>query len=116
MDDKKLSKSGAQNWGHNPPPASLCHAIVACLKDAKGALVAHLDQHAQGQLQHHPALVRHKVAHVLQQEVARTVVITEGEVGGHEGVLQDKTEIAYEMKSVKLHSDSKLLIMLQHFS
>lgn len=47
----------AQDWHHNTPPASLCHTIVPGLKDAKGALVAHLDQYSQGQFQHHPALV-----------------------------------------------------------
>lgn len=85
-DDKHLYRSTV-DWNLNTPPARLWNTIVPSLEDAKGALVAHLDQHTQGQLQHHPALVGHKVSHILQQEESRAVVITEGEVRGHKGVL-----------------------------
>lgn len=46
------------------------------LENTKRTLVAHPNQTAQGQLQHHGALEGHKVPHVFQQEELWSVVIT----------------------------------------
>jgi len=51
------------------------YAIRACLQHTERALVAHLDEAAQRQFKHHAALVRHKVAHLLEQEEQGSVVV-----------------------------------------
>lgn len=54
----------------NPPAGPQTH-----LQDPEGALVAHADQAAQRQLQHHGTFEGDEIPDVLQQEEARAVII-----------------------------------------
>ena len=71
---------------HLPAP-SLWDAVAAGLQNAEGALVAHAHKTAKRQLEHHALLERHKVAYVLEEEIARAVVVTVAEVAGNQRVL-----------------------------
>ena len=63
------------------PAPRLCHPEVAGLQDPERALVSHLDQGPDGQDQDHALLERREVAHVLQDEELRTVVVAIRQVG-----------------------------------
>ena len=102
-DDSELDSSGAEAVGgfrvewqnlswcscQNECSATcLWHSILSSLQHTKGTLVAHLDQAAQSELEHHTALEGDKVANILQQEEAWSVVVTVAEVGDNKGVLE----------------------------
>lgn len=70
------------------PAASLWNTIISCLKNSKSALVTHLYKDTECELQHHIALVRHKVTYILQHEESWSVIITEGEVGSNQRILK----------------------------
>ena len=53
-------------------------------------LVSHLYEASEGEFEHHVLLERDKVPHVLQNEEARTVIVTVAQVGYHQGVLGKK--------------------------
>ena len=60
------------------------------MQDAKCTLVAHPHKALEGEFQYHALLEGHKVTHILQEEELWSIVVTETEVGGHEGILKDK--------------------------
>ena len=68
---------------HRPPRLVLPQTH---LQDPEGALVAHADEAAQRQLQHHGTFEGDEIADVLQEEEARAVIIAVtarvGRVGG----------------------------------
>ena len=64
--------------------------VVAGLEDAEGALVAHADQAAHGQLEDHVALEGDKVADVLQDEEARPVEVAVAQVGDDQRVAEGR--------------------------
>lgn len=66
------------------PPPGLWYSVLASLQDPKGALVAHLDQTAERQLQDHALLEGDKVTNILQQKEPWSVVVTVAEVGHHQ--------------------------------
>jgi hypothetical protein len=70
-----LLSTAGQGLSHERPFLSLCPR-GAHLEHTKGALVAHADQAAQCELQHHGASVGHEVPDVLQKEEPRPVVVT----------------------------------------
>lgn len=98
MQNEVISSSGEWNtWNFSvtqneprSPATRLCHAIAACLQNAEGALVAHAHQATQCQLQNHAALEGHKVAHILQHKEARAVVVAVTQIGGDQGILQER--------------------------
>ena len=98
MQNEVISSSGEWNTCNfsvtqnepRSPATRLCHAVAACLQNAEGALVAHAHQATQRQLQNHAALEGHKVAHVLQHKEARAVVVAVTQIGGDQGILQER--------------------------
>ena len=79
----------------NPPAGPQTH-----LQDPEGALVAHADQAAQRQLQHHGTFEGDEIPDVLQQEEARAVIIAvtapgwEGLGGGDTNIYEGSTGIS----------------------
>ena len=62
------------------PSSCLRDSVGSGLQNSERALVAHSYKTAQGQLEDHAALERHKVTHVLQQEELGPVVVAVTEV------------------------------------
>jgi hypothetical protein len=56
--------------------SSLSHSILASLEDTKSALIAHLDQSSQAQLEHHGFLETGKIPNILQNKVFGPVKVT----------------------------------------
>jgi hypothetical protein len=87
-ENESWALAGGGKYKFYKPSPGLRHAIAASLEDAKRALVSHAHQTSQCKLQHHAALERHKVAHILQHEEARPVVVTVTQVRRNQGILQ----------------------------
>ena len=60
------------------------------LKNTKSALVAHTHETAQRELEDHVTLERNKVAHILQQEKARSVIVAVAQVGDDERIAESR--------------------------
>ena len=69
------------------PASCLRHAVAAGLENAERALVTHAHETTQGQLQDHALLERDKVPHVLEEKVARAVVVAVAQVARDQRVL-----------------------------
>ncbi len=73
---------------HHLPATCLRDTILACLQHTKGALIPHLEQTLQGQLQNHVLFEGHKVADIFQQEEAWPIIVTVAEVTDNQRVLE----------------------------
>jgi len=82
---KLLSRSSGED---DCSSSGLSNSILASLENSKAALVTHLDEGRQAQLQHHSLLVAGEVLDVLQYEVFGSVVVAVAEVGGDKTVLE----------------------------
>ena len=75
------------------PPPCLGNSKLTSLKYGKTALITHLDQSCQAQLQDHALLVDGKVLDVLKDKVLWSVIIAVARVGQNKTVLELKVEL-----------------------
>ena len=82
----------------------MSHAKMTGLEDIKVDLIAHLHQTCNHQLEDQTSLHCHKVPHILQYQVPRSVVVVVAEKGQHQTVL----ELAVILLGENIH-DTKTL-------